>query len=89
MTADSGPAHFAAMIDIPEVVFFGPETPHRYAPLSNKIEILYTNLSCSPCYTAQNHRHSLCDDNICMKRISSDAVFEKCRVFLREAHGSS
>ena len=36
VTNDSGPAHFAALTRIHVVVFFGPEIPERYRPLTTQ-----------------------------------------------------
>jgi ADP-heptose:LPS heptosyltransferase len=75
LTNDSGPAHFAAVTDLPTFVFFGPETPTLYGSLGNFTPI-YANLACSPCVSAANHRKSACDDNQCVKVITPDFVFE-------------
>jgi ADP-heptose:LPS heptosyltransferase len=74
VSGDSGPAHFAAASGLPTVVLFGPETPHLYRPLGRAIPI-YAGLACSPCVSAANHRKSACDDNVCMRMISSEQVF--------------
>lgn len=74
LTNDSGPAHFAAVTDLPTFVFFGPETPALYGSLGNFTPI-YAHLACSPCVSAANHRKSACDDNQCVKVILPDHVF--------------
>ena len=73
---DSGPAHFASLTDIPTYVFFGPETPKLYGALGNFFP-LYSNLACSPCVSAFNHRKTPCTDNRCLQVISSDSVCQK------------
>ncbi|MEY4504135.1 MAG: hypothetical protein RL154_428 [Pseudomonadota bacterium] len=73
LTNDSGPAHFAAVTDLPTFVIFGPETPKLYGSLGNFTPI-YAGLSCSPCVSAHNHRKTVCDDNQCVKQISVDYV---------------
>jgi ADP-heptose:LPS heptosyltransferase len=72
---DSGPAHFAAVTDMPTYVFFGPETPRLYGSLG-KTTPIYANLACSPCVSAYNHRKSPCKDNVCLKIIAPEKVFE-------------
>jgi ADP-heptose:LPS heptosyltransferase len=72
---DSGPAHFAAVTDMPTYVFFGPETPRLYGSLGNTTPI-YANLACSPCVSAVNHRKSPCKDNVCLKIITPERVLE-------------
>lgn len=74
ITNDSGPAHFAAATGLPTIVLFGPETPNLYRPLGNSIAF-YAGLACSPCVNAANHRMSPCTDNICMRAISVEQVF--------------
>ena len=83
ITNDGGPGQFAALTSIPALVFFGPETPALYSPLSNNIHCLYSAWSCSPCLTAYNHRTSPCDgDNQCLKQITPDQVLTKARAML-------
>jgi ADP-heptose:LPS heptosyltransferase len=72
---DSGPAHFAAACGLPTIVLFGPETPILYRPLGSATAI-YAGLACSPCVSASNHRKSACTDNVCMKAIGVEQVFE-------------
>jgi len=74
ITNDSGPAHFAAATGLPTIVLFGPETPNLYRPLGNARSI-YAGLACSPCVSAHNHRKTACTDNICMRAITVDQVF--------------
>jgi len=76
VTNDSGPGHFAPLVGLPNVVLFGPESPHRYAPLGGGNTSLFANLACSPCFSAQNHRRSVCSDNRCLQAITVDEVFD-------------
>lgn len=78
ITNDGGPGQFAALSDIPTMVFFGPESPVLYGSLDPKAVVFFTNASCSPCVTAYNHRKSPCDgNNICLKQIRPEAVLDK------------
>ena len=72
---DSGPAHFAAVTDMPTYVFFGPETPRLYGSLG-KATPIYANLACSPCVSAYNHRKTPCEDNVCLKVLTPEKVFD-------------
>lgn len=87
ITNDGGPGQFAALTPLPTLVFFGPETPELYSPLTANIHCFYTALSCSPCLTAYNHRNSPCDgNNQCLKQITPQQVLIKARELLsREA----
>ena len=49
VTNDSGLMHIIAALDVPQYTIFGPTTPQFAPPLSPKAQILYLNLSCSPC----------------------------------------
>ena len=75
VTNDSGPAHFATLVDTPQVVFFGPETPSLYGPLGGKTRALFAKYSCSPCLSAFNHRGVFCDDNKCLQAISVETAY--------------
>ncbi len=82
VTNDSGPAHFATLADVPTVVLFGPETPRLFAPLGNRVHVIYEKLACSPCVNVFNHRFSPCTDNACMRAITVDQVFDEVRRIL-------
>lgn len=83
ITNDGGPGQFAAMTPIASIVFFGPETPTLYRSWSPNAYAFFTQLPCSPCLTAYNHRSSPCDgDNQCLKRISPKEVLAKARELL-------
>jgi ADP-heptose:LPS heptosyltransferase len=74
VTNDSGPAHFAAITDMPTFVIFGPETPALYGSLG-KTTPIYAGLACSPCVSASNHRKTACMYNVCLQVIKPDQVF--------------
>ncbi len=80
---DGAPGQFAALTRMPAIVFFGPETPALYGPLSSNVHCLHLPLPCSPCLTAYNHRTSPCDgDNQCLKQITPEQVLAKARELL-------
>ena len=70
---DLGPAHFAAVTDMPTIVLFGPETPALYAPLG-RVTALSAGLACSPCVSAANHRRTACTEPVCMAAIPPERV---------------
>ena len=84
VTADGGPAHFAGLTAIKNIVLFGPETPVLYAPFGQNTTCLFAGLACSPCLSAYNHRKTSCTDPKCMKAITVDEVFEVISVFLSD-----
>lgn len=79
ITSDSGPLHIAEALGVPVVGFFGPETPNLYGPVSEKSLAFYKNLFCSPCLNVYNHKRSDCCDNLCLKLISAEEVYEKIK----------
>jgi len=74
VTNDSGPAHFAALTRIHEVVIFGPEIPDRYRPLTSRSDVIHTGYTCSPCIGPLNQRLSPCNDNLCLKSLRVEQV---------------
>jgi ADP-heptose:LPS heptosyltransferase len=74
VTNDSGPAHFAALTRIHVVVFFGPEIPDRYRPLTTNLDVIHTGYSCSPCIGPLNQRRSPCNDNRCLTDINIEEI---------------
>lgn len=75
ITNDSGPAHFASLTDIHIIVFFGPETPEMYKPLSDNVTVMYSHFACSPCVSAYNQRLSPCNNNLCLKTIDVEKAY--------------
>ncbi|MGH9440725.1 MAG: lipopolysaccharide heptosyltransferase II [Thermoanaerobaculia bacterium] len=74
---DSGPAHLAAAVGVPTVVFFGPTDPGRTAPEGAPVSVLDRYVFCSPCYLKVcPYRHE------CMEEISVEAALSAARQFL-------
>ena len=72
---DSGLVHLASLTSIQQFIFFGPESPRVFAPLGDHAHIFYSGFSCSPCFSAYNHRRSVCKDNRCLKVITPDEAY--------------
>jgi ADP-heptose:LPS heptosyltransferase len=86
VTNDSGPAHFAALTSVDVVALFGPETPLLFAAPSPRNHAVWAGIVCSPCVNVLNNRQTSCRDNVCMKRITVDEVFETvCRIYRQRA----
>jgi ADP-heptose:LPS heptosyltransferase len=80
---DSGPAHFAALTEIEIVTLFGPEVPRLWGVLGPRSHIIWLALPCSPCLSAYNNRLAVeCRNNLCMKGITVDRVYETVRGIL-------
>lgn len=82
ITNDSGPAQFAALAKMKTITFFGPETPDLYGALNPNAYNFFKRLHCSPCYTAQNNRTSVCTNNVCMQQIGVEEVYAKAKEML-------
>jgi ADP-heptose:LPS heptosyltransferase len=89
VTNDSGPAHFAALTRIHEVVIFGPEIPDRYRPLTANSDVIHSGYSCSPCIGPLNQRRSPCNDNLCLKSIGVEEIAALVRSRLDAVWSSS
>ncbi|MGP8201192.1 MAG: glycosyltransferase family 9 protein [Limisphaerales bacterium] len=84
VTNDSGPAHFAALTPIHVITLFGPETPALFAARTPRHQAIWLGLGCSPCVSAYNNRQSPCRDNVCMKQITVEQVFQEvCKIYAR------
>ena len=90
ITNDGGPCHIAALIDLPAIVLYGPETPILYGSLNPKAQHIYANISCSPCLSAYNHRHSPCDgNNVCLQWISPEEIFRRAMDLMQQNGNTS
>ena len=50
ISTDSGPMHIAAAVKTPVVALFGPETPVRVRPYSERAAVVRHDVPCSPCH---------------------------------------
>jgi len=73
---DSGVAHIAGALGRRTVVFFGPSSPARFAPLSTsplRVKVFHFKMECCPCdQTDCTYRHG----GNCLSRIPPEAVFD-------------
>jgi ADP-heptose:LPS heptosyltransferase len=73
---DCGLAHLAMLTTIKKFIIFGPESPQVFGPLGHNNWIIYSNWPCSPCLSVLNSRNSACQDNVCLKVIRPEYVYE-------------
>lgn len=73
---DCGLAHLASLTSVKKFILFGPESPKVFGPLGSNNQIFYSNLACSPCFSILNHRQSDCQNNLCLKNFSVEAVYQ-------------
>ncbi len=71
---DSGPGHIAAALSVPTVSIFGPTDPNQCSPFTRNGYVVHHPVNCGPCYLSNNYMN--CSNNICMKSIDPDSVFE-------------
>lgn len=74
---DTGPMHIATAVGTPTVALFGPGNHIRFQPIGDIHTLLRHDVPCSPCkqFTGK------CKNNICMKGITVDDVWESiCRI---------
>jgi ADP-heptose:LPS heptosyltransferase len=78
ITNDTGPMHLSFACNTPSVCLFGPCSPNQYGAQTNAT-VIYKGLYCSPC--VHDFNIPPCGgDNMCMKLISVNEVFETvCR----------
>jgi heptosyltransferase-2 len=82
---DSGALHLAAAMGVPVVGIYGPTDERYSAPLpsvetaDNRVQTITEDVFCRPCFMAE------CPiDHRCMKRISTNAVYESVSRVLQE-----
>lgn len=72
---DTGPMHIAFCTDTPIICLFGPCSPDQYG-MNKNAHVIYKNAYCSPC--VHDFEIPPCKgDNICMKLISTNEVYQK------------
>jgi ADP-heptose:LPS heptosyltransferase len=79
---DTGPLHIASATGIKTLGLFGPSSPELVAPINKNSTYLKGITDCSPCYipeTVHKKEFLKCTDNICMKSITVEMVYEKIK----------
>jgi heptosyltransferase II len=82
---DSGIMHLAAAAGIPLVALFGPQSPVKFGPWSERSAVIYKNFACSPC---RQKFFTECEPSprqrpACMEAITVDEVFAEGMALLR------
>ena len=80
IATDTGTAHMASAVNTEVFALIGPTPANVTGPYqspNNKVHIISANLECSPCYKTEVMWN--CKDNICMKQISVNRVFDSIK----------
>ncbi len=78
VSTDTGTAHIASAVNTETFTLIGPtpaDVTGPYKTPENKVNIISLSLPCSPCYKTDIMKK--CQDNICMKQITVDMVYDK------------
>lgn len=81
LTNDTGPMHIASAVGTPTVALFGPGNHYRFQPLGVLHQTIRHDVPCSPCKQFTDK----CKDNVCMKQIRVNEVWEAVRERLQSA----
>lgn len=81
---DTGILHLAAAVGTPVIMFYGPDNPNQWAPLSKNSKIIFHKIECSPCYTPTSvkDKNNFIDntficrrgDVLCMQSITTEEI---------------
>lgn len=73
---DSGPMHLSNLIANATICIWGPGNLKRIRPLGNNVIVLAKEISCRPCRQYQDSELCRMGDNICLRQISVDEVYD-------------
>lgn len=68
VSVDTGTMHLASLLNKPILALFGPTSPKRTGPWSEKFKVLKEFLPCSPCF------NRTCKNPLCMLNLSPEKV---------------
>ena len=80
LSNDTGPMHISTAVKTTTIALFGPGNHVKFQPIGEKHALIRKDVPCSPC---KQFTHK-CKDNICMKLITVDEVWEAVRKRLEE-----
>ena len=72
VTGDTGPLYIASALRVPTLAIFGPTDPDTVTIPSEKLQVIYKRVSCSPCFLRECPK-----DHRCMEEVSVEEVFEE------------
>ena len=75
LSNDTGPMHISVAVGTTTIGLFGPGNHIKFQPIGEKHALIRKDVECSPCKQFTDR----CKDNICMKLITVDEVWEATR----------
>ncbi|MDD5432294.1 MAG: glycosyltransferase family 9 protein [Candidatus Omnitrophica bacterium] len=74
---DCGPMHIASSLNVPMLVIFGPTDPGLFRHFQSNVEIIKSNVECSPCFNPYTFPNIVvdCKHVRCMKDVNPDQVY--------------
>jgi lipopolysaccharide heptosyltransferase I len=81
VSGDSGPLHLASACGVPAVGIFGPTDPARNGPFGAGDEVVWKQVSCSPCYKRRCPGYG----TVCLRSIEVEDVLAAVRKRLDRA----
>jgi predicted lipopolysaccharide heptosyltransferase III len=75
LSNDTGPMHISVAVKTTTIALFGPGDHVKFRPIGEKHALIRKDMPCSPCKQFTDK----CKDNVCMKLITVDEVWEAVR----------
>ncbi len=76
--------HQASALGVKTVAINGPTDYHHTGPWGRDTHLVRLDIPCSPCYNYNAGQRKECDDNICLKDLSVEDVFEAVNNILKD-----
>lgn len=74
---DSGPAHVANLFEKKMLILWGPGNFERIRPMGKNVNIIKKDIDCRPCKQYISQDRCEIGDNLCLRRISIDEVYNE------------
>jgi heptosyltransferase II len=75
---DSGLAHIAGALDVPDIVIFGSTSWEKSKPVGKNVRVISTNIECAPCFKRTCPKHTM----QCMRDILVEDVLKSVEEYI-------